>query len=67
MEKELSNISQSTAQEEYGLMQINAAIKELNTITQENSGLANQNSVSSSEISNMSQNIVKEIEYFKVE
>nr|WP_245580715.1 methyl-accepting chemotaxis protein [Brachyspira alvinipulli] len=67
MEKELSNISKSTAQEEDGLMQINAAIKELNNITQENSGLANQNSASSSEISNMSQNIVKEIEYFKFE
>ena len=67
MEKELKDISQSTVQEEDGIMQINIAIKELNNITQENSSLASQNSASSTEISNLSQNIVKEIEYFKIQ
>lgn len=66
MEKELHDISQSIMQEEDGITQINVAIKELNNITQENSSLATQNSTSSSEISNMSQDIIKEIEYFKV-
>ena len=66
MEEELSNISQSSIQEEDGIMQIDIAIKELNNITQENSSLATQNSTSSSEISNMSRDIVNEIEYFKL-
>ena len=55
MEKELHDISQSIMQEEDGIIQMNA------------SNLATQNSASSTEISNMSQNIVEEIEYFKLE
>lgn len=66
MESELQDITQSIMQEEDGISQMNIAIKELNNITQENSSLANQNSTSSLEISNMSKDIINEIEYFKI-
>ena len=66
MEEELHDINKSIMEEEDGIIQINAAINELNNITQENSGLANKNSSSSIEISNMSKDIIDEIKYFKV-
>ncbi|WP_245555833.1 methyl-accepting chemotaxis protein [Brachyspira innocens] len=61
----LTEISTTAINEQNSIMQINEALNSLNSITQENSSIAQDSANSSNEVKNMTEDIVKDINYFK--
>ena len=61
----LTEISTTAVNEQNSIMQINQTIVSLNSITQENSSIAEDSASSSNEVKNMTEDIVNDINYFK--
>ncbi len=61
----LTEISVTAVNEQNSIMQINQTIISLNSITQENSSIAEDSANSSNEVKNMTEDIVNDINYFK--
>ncbi|KLI54125.1 chemotaxis protein [Brachyspira hyodysenteriae] len=61
----LTEISTTAINEQNSIMQINQTIISLNSITQENSSIAEDSANSSNEVKNMTEDIVNDINYFK--
>lgn len=61
----LTEISTTALNEQNSIMQINQTIISLNSITQENSSIAEESASSSNEVKNMTEDIVNDINYFK--
>ena len=62
----LIKIYEAASEEEESVKQINIAMNELNSITQENAELVNESSILGKEIVEGTNNLTSELEYFKV-
>ena len=65
--EELANITNAIMQEDENIAQIKIAVDQLNDITQENSFMAQESAELSKNVSEKTENMVKDLEYFSLD